>query len=80
MIHDAWIEYNQNLRLTERQNPFLNWYCTCKAGARVFGMCAHITSVLWFVGYARNNPELQSKRNCDLFKKICLDTRGQNIN
>ena len=71
--HDAWIHYNPNLKLTEGQNPILNWYCTCKTGARIFGMCAHIVSVLWFLGYARYNLNLNSKRKCDLFLKLCLD-------
>jgi hypothetical protein len=31
-----------------------SWYCKCKVGARVVGMCAHITSVIWFLAYARH--------------------------
>jgi hypothetical protein len=34
---------------------------------------AHIVSVLWFLGYARYNLNLNSKRKCDLFLKLCLD-------
>ncbi|XP_062574273.1 uncharacterized protein LOC134236110 [Saccostrea cucullata] len=30
------------------------WYCTCKNGSRVVGMCAHITSVLWYLSYQRH--------------------------
>lgn len=29
------------------------WYCTCKVGARVVGCCAHVASVLWYLGYFR---------------------------
>lgn len=35
------------------------WYCKCKAGARVVGVCAHIASVLWYLGYARHNPNMR---------------------
>jgi len=44
-IHDCWIKYDPNLSSKEGQSPISNWYCMCKCGARVFGMCAHITSV-----------------------------------
>lgn len=26
-----------------------SWYCKCKTGSRVVGMCAH---VIWYLGYA----------------------------
>ena len=31
-----------------------SWFCMCRAGARVVGMCSHIASVMWFLGYARH--------------------------
>lgn len=31
-----------------------SWFCKCKVGTRVVGMCAHITSVNWFLGLARH--------------------------
>ena len=30
------------------------WYCRCRAGARVVGVCAHIAAVIWYLGYARH--------------------------
>lgn len=30
------------------------WYCKCRAGARVVGVCSHIAAVLWYLGYARH--------------------------
>ena len=30
------------------------WYCQCKAGSRVLGACAHVASVLWYLGFARH--------------------------
>ena len=45
------------------------WFCTCKCGARTVGCCAHICSVVWFLGYARHvgyetpkNPVTQYNR------------------
>ena len=29
------------------------WYCQCRTGARTVGMCAHIASLIWYLGYAR---------------------------
>lgn len=34
------------------------WYCLCKTGARVVGVCAHVASVLWYLGYARHIRDL----------------------
>lgn len=31
-----------------------SWYCRCRTGSRVVGMCAHIASVLWYLAYARH--------------------------
>lgn len=33
------------------------WYCVCKTGARVVGVCAHVASVLWYLGYARHKQD-----------------------
>lgn len=37
-------------------NPISGWYCDCKVGAKTVGCCAHVASVLWYLGYARNHP------------------------
>ena len=33
------------------------WYCRCRTGARVVGVCSHITAVIWFLGYAQRNEQ-----------------------
>ena len=44
--YKLWIKHN---------NIIVNgWYCTCKNGSRVVGMCAHITSVIWYLSYMRH--------------------------
>lgn len=32
--------------------PVTGYYCTCRTGARTLGTCAHVTSLLWYLGYA----------------------------
>ena len=44
--YQLWVTYD-DVQVTGR-------YCTCKSGARTLGTCAHITSVIWFFGFARN--------------------------
>jgi hypothetical protein len=70
-IHDLWIKYDSKLTLQEGQQPIISKYCTCQQGARTFGICAHVTSVLWFLGIARFDEKLISKRKCDLFSTLC---------
>ncbi|XP_062596569.1 uncharacterized protein LOC134258027 [Saccostrea cucullata] len=33
------------------------WYCKCRAGARVVGMCSHVAAILWYLGYARHHKD-----------------------
>lgn len=44
--HVLWISYDE-VEVTA-------WYCLCKIGASVVGVCAHVASVLWYLGYARH--------------------------
>ncbi|XP_060555609.1 uncharacterized protein LOC132716364, partial [Ruditapes philippinarum] len=30
------------------------WYCQCRAGARVVGMCAHVSAIVWYLAFARH--------------------------
>ena len=49
--YQLWIEY---LPIANVDNePIRGYYCTCKTGARTLGTCVHITSVLWYLGFAR---------------------------
>lgn len=62
--HQLWIEYRVNFADNENNNnvinnpPIISYYCTCKSGARTLGTCAHIASVIWFLGYARNRENV----------------------
>ncbi|XP_021965136.1 uncharacterized protein LOC110860413 [Folsomia candida] len=57
--HHLWIKYVPHF---EGPEAILGYYCKCKNGARTVGMCSHICSVLWFLGYYLFHPELQNRR------------------
>lgn len=43
----------------DQDSPVLGYYCTCPSGARTLGTCAHIASVIWFLGFARHNGRVR---------------------
>ena len=45
-----WIQLSSD----DETDPVQSWYCQCKAGARTLGCCAHVASVLWYLGFARH--------------------------
>ncbi|KAJ8673506.1 hypothetical protein QAD02_014181 [Eretmocerus hayati] len=47
--HQLWVAYGY-----DEDQDILAYYCTCMAGARTLGSCAHVASVLWFLGHARH--------------------------
>jgi hypothetical protein len=57
--HNLWIQFTPDGAGPE---SISGWYCSCKAGARTMGCCAHITSAVWFLGFARHNPDAVPKR------------------
>ena len=44
-IYNFWITYTPTV--------VTQWYCQCKISSPVVGCCAHVASVIWFVGYYR---------------------------
>ena len=50
-LHTVWVKYSAQSSDSEKVN---GWYCTCKVGARVVGCCAHVASIIWYLGYGRN--------------------------
>ncbi|KAK3098190.1 hypothetical protein FSP39_017068 [Pinctada imbricata] len=39
------------------------WYCRCRAGSRVVGVCAHIAAVIWHLGYSRHSQRRVGVQN-----------------
>lgn len=40
----------------------MGYYCTCITGARTLGTCAHIASILWYLGFARHQQQVKYLR------------------
>ena len=53
--YNLWIEYGPGLE------PIKGWYCKFESGSKVVGCCAHIASVLWFLGYFRHQRQIINK-------------------
>lgn len=54
--YQCWIRYSEG--------AVTSWYCRCQSGARVVGACVNITSVIWYLAYARHaNMRVQTNRN-----------------
>ena len=49
----ATVEFDQDAD----EDPITGWFCTCAAGGRVFGCCAHITALIWQLGVCRGEVE-----------------------
>lgn len=54
-----WIRYDEG--------SITGWYCKCKAGARVVGVCAHIAAVIWYLAFGRHKECLPSVCNWGQF-------------
>ena len=53
--YKLWVEFGNS--------AVTGWYCKCKSGARVVGMCAHITAVVWYMSYQRYHSATHGVRN-----------------
>lgn len=51
--YDLYIQYIPSI---DDASGITGWYCKCRAGARVVGCCAHICSVLYYIGFRRFDP------------------------
>ena len=67
--YDVWIRYSTQ--------EILGWYCTCPAGARIVGCCAHIASIIWYwyLSLAHFHPE-QLKQESSSFLNSFTDAAG----
>ena len=67
--HKLWIKYDS------LEGTIIGWYCLCKADARTLGCCAHVASVIWFLGYYRHCERKQ--RRCHNYKNFVLVAQSQ---
>ena len=49
----AIVQFGNNLD----EEPITGWHCTCAAGAREVGCCAHVTALMWHLGVCRGEFE-----------------------
>lgn len=68
IMHQLWIAYQPNANVDA--NPIAGYYCTCRTGARTLGTCVHITSALWYLGYARHQDDVRYPSHT-LINEIC---------
>lgn len=63
--YQLWIAYqphdaeNEVVDIHGEEEVILGYYCTCKSGTRTLGTCAHVASVLWYVGYAQHQQNIK---------------------
>jgi hypothetical protein len=59
--HQLWIKFQPN---SEGFKSIVAYYCKCKIGQRTVGCCAHVTSVIYYLGYCRySSDNLPKMRN-----------------
>ena len=69
--YKLWIEHSTSL------NPITGWFCTCKSGDRVVGCCAHIASVLWYLGFERHQTATQTLKAHDKYMDSLTDAAAE---
>lgn len=62
--YQLWICFRVDIENDQMEDEgedqvILGYYCTCKAGARTIGCCAHVASILWFLGWARHQQNIR---------------------
>lgn len=74
--HTCFVAYhhenNENI-----VDPISGTYCTCKVGAKTLGVCAHVASIIWYLGHGRypeNNPKYPSNQ----LLTVILDAANRN--
>jgi hypothetical protein len=75
-VYTVFIELNKsNDKNSKKENsPIKSYYCDCKNGSRTVGCCAHITSVLWYLGIAKNNSKLLKPIFSTYLSSYCKDS------
>jgi len=52
-----------------------SYTCSCPQGLRTVGCCAHVATVLWYLGYARHLPEISIP--AEYLNDVCVELEGQ---
>lgn len=80
--YQTFIAYNNidddeadNADHADAYEHIIGYYCTCLSGARTLGTCAHVASILWYLGYARHQNNIRYPDESLL--NTTLDTRNE---
>ena len=49
--------------------------CSCPNGLRTVGCCAHVATVLWFLGFGRHQSEIPI--SAAFLNDVCVELGGQ---
>ncbi|RNA36684.1 vacuolar sorting-associated 13c [Brachionus plicatilis] len=69
LIYNTWIKFTNE----SEKEPIIGWYCDCKSGSRVLGACAHVTSVIWYLGVERHGAGRLEKKMTNNFFNFVID-------
>lgn len=58
--YKTYVQYIPNVN---DASSILEWYCTCKVGARTVGCCSHISSVIYYFAIGKSNENLKRTLN-----------------
>ena len=67
-----WVEWDPKVNGSK---SVTGWYCTCKAGMRTVGCCAHIAAVIWYLAIARYDKH-KFLRACNVSMEDIIDSRS----
>lgn len=80
--YQLWIAYvsTDENEPNNNEEPIQGYYCTCKTGARTLSTCAHVTTILWFLGFVRYENDIRYPTTCLIQEIIDAAHRPQQQN
>ena len=60
--YDVWLQYTSA--------GVESWYCRCKSGSRDLGCCSHVACLIYYLGFARHQPEVLRERASSYFNNL----------
>ena len=66
--YNVWIQYDRN----DDSDPIKDYYCICPSGKRTIGMCAHIASILYYLGHMAYQPSVEALPHAKRFKSAVV--------
>lgn len=57
-IYFTYILVSNNLNVANSCSTIQAYYCNCLVGMRTVGCCAHVMSILWYLGFARHQENI----------------------